>query len=212
MDKKEEKILKKIQELGVVEPAWGPHDILYFGPLTRAVTLFGPVDKSTVVPAMSQILELNARETKIIKLYINTDGGNLTDAFALYDIIRTIESPVITIASGMCASAGLILLSAGDYRLSTKNCLFFYHQPILNTEIFISKEASNATNEAYNMCDRLYNKTIIDRASMSREVWKENFQDRTVKYFNAYEALKFNIIDEIITAPNKEYKIKLVGK
>jgi len=186
---------------------WTPHDIAFYGPATRSIALWGPITYQSSLPIISQILELNDMDnSKPIKLSINTEGGSLTDAFAIYDILRTVEAPIVTIAIGMCASAGLALLSAGDLRLSSPSTIFFYHQTILDAPTFTSLEASSATGEAYKMCHQLYDRTLIERTEMEKEDWEDNFKNRTVKYFNAKEALKYGFVDKILDYPVKIIK------
>lgn len=190
---------------------WSPVDIAYYGPSSRSLALWGPVSYQSSLPVISQILELNDMDSEEpIKLTINTEGGSLTDAFAIYDILRTVEAPIITIALGMCASAGLALLSAGDLRLASENTIFFYHQTILDAPTFTSLEASSATGDAYKMCHRLYDRTLIERTKMTKDQWEKNFKNRTVKYFNSKEALDYGFIDKIIDFPNKKFDFKEV--
>lgn len=188
---------------------WSPSDIVYYGPETRSICLWGPVTYTSSLPIISQILELNSFDPQApIKLTINTEGGSLTDAYAIYDALRTVEAPIITIATGMCASAGLALLSAGDLKLCTKNTIFFYHQTILDGPSLNSLEASNATNQAYEMCHDLYDRTLIEKTKISKDEWNTNFKNRTVKYFNATEALKYGFVDDIIEHARKKIELK----
>lgn len=201
----EENIANLQKMLSAVSTAWTPSDISYYGPNSRSIAFWGPVSYQSSLPIISQILELNDIDSSLpIKLTINTEGGSLTDAFAIYDMLRTVEAPIITIAMGMCASAGLALLSAGDLRLACPSTIFFYHQTILDAPTFTSLEASSATSQAYEMCHRLYDRTLIERTGMSKEDWVGNFKNRTVKYFNAEEALKYGFIDNILDYPQKD--------
>ena len=187
MDKDKENL---IQEIVQGMESWSPADILYFGPLRRAVSLYGPVTRETVFPLISQILELEHREPgKPIRLHINTEGGSLSDALALYDALRGVSGPIVTVATGMCASAGLLLLSAGDLRLATENTLFFYHEPILPLEEIISKKQLNETVKAYDLCKNSYEKIIKERTGMSDELWLREFDGETSKYFDVKTAI-----------------------
>ena len=113
-------------ETKIIEQPWHQGENQYFGPETRSLYFSGPINEKTTYALISQLLELNARGSqKPIKLYINTEGGSLTDAFAIYDTIRNMKCEVHTIVKGLCSSGGLIICLAGHKRYSTKNSLFF---------------------------------------------------------------------------------------
>tara|TARA_B100000131_G_scaffold122261_1_gene119342 strand:- start:3603 stop:4232 length:630 start_codon:yes stop_codon:yes gene_type:complete len=189
--------------------SWSPADVLYFGPLRRAVSLYGPVTRETVFPIISQVLELEQRDPgKPIRLHINTEGGSLSDALALYDALRGVSGPIVTVATGMCASAGLLLLSAGDLRLATKNTLFFYHEPILPLDEIISKKQLDETVKAYDLCKMTYERIIKEKTNMSDEIWNKEFDGETSKYFDVSKALEYNFVDDIVQEAEKVLKIK----
>jgi len=181
-----------------------PGDILYYGPGSRVIPFFQEVTSETILPFISQLLELDSRSCgDIITIHLNTPGGSLTDAFVAYDIIKTIKSPVVILCTGMIASAGLILLSAGDYRYASPNCMFFYHQPILPLDPINSTEASLSASSAYKMTSDLYDEVIRKRSKITKGVWKKEFEGKTTKYFDTEEALKYKFIDEIIPFSKK---------
>lgn len=189
--------------------SWSPNDILYFGPLRRAIALYGPVTRETVFPLISQVLELEQQQPGIpIRFHINTEGGSLSDALALYDALRGVTSPIIAITTGMCASAGLLLLAAGDLRLATPNTVFFYHEPILPLEEINSLKNLRQTSEAYNMCKNSYESIIKNRTGITDKVWLSEFDGETSKYFNVDQALKYNFIDDTIPHAKRETIIK----
>ena len=88
-----------LEELMQGMESWSPADVLYFGPLRRAVSLYGPVTRESVFPVISQVLELEQRDPgKPIRLHINTEGGSLSDALALYDALRGVSLSLIHIS------------------------------------------------------------------------------------------------------------------
>ena len=198
-----------LEELMQGMESWSPADVLYFGPLRRAVSLYGPVTRESVFPIISQVLELEQRDPgKPIRLHINTEGGSLSDALALYDALRGFSGPIVTVTTGMCASAGLLLLSAGDLRLATKNTLFFYHEPILPLDEIISKKQLSETVKAYDLCKLTYERIIKEKTNMSDEIWNKEFDGETSKYFDVSKALEYNFIDDIVQEAEKVLKIK----
>ena len=189
-----------LEKLMHLSQSWSPNDILYFGPLRRAIALYGPVTRETAFPLISQILELEHQQPGApIRIHINTEGGSLSDALAVYDAMRGITAPIITIATGMCASAGLLLLSAGDLRLSTENTVFFYHEPILPLEEINSLKNLRQTSAAYKMCKSTYETIIKSRTGISNEVWIDEFDGETSNYFDDKQALKYSYIEDVVS-------------
>ena len=190
--------------------AWTPGDILYFGPSSRSIALFGEITKEATLPIISQILELETRSPgKPIQIYINSDGGSLADGLCIYDALRMITSPIVSFAMGACSSAGLLVLAAGDKRLCCKNTLFYYHQAIFPSDIFMSKPQINSVNEAYGVYQEKYDSILIERTKIKKSLWNKHFRGNTSKYFTAEEALTFNLVDQIIK-PKKRKQIKTI--
>lgn len=91
---------------------------------------------TSVTPAsasfiISQLLYLDAVDSdKPIHFYINSPGGSVTDGLAIYDTMQWVRSEVWTVAMGMAASMGSLLVSAGKKRMSLPHTRFMLHQPI----------------------------------------------------------------------------------
>lgn len=188
---------------------WSPMDVTFFGSQNKIISLWGPINDETSLPIISQIMELDKLRTPSpITILMNTEGGSQMDAYAIYDAIKSVNTPVTVIATGLCASAGLIVLSAANYKLATPNTMFFYHQTIMESQKGLnSLESSKGIHQAYEMLNERYDKTIIDSSEMSPESWIESFKDKTVKYFNSKEALRYGIINDIITFKDKNIDI-----
>lgn len=114
------------------DETWAPDTLTFFGPEKRSICFAGEVTEESATVIISQLFELNSRDNEEpIYLYINTGGGDLVQGLAIYDVIRSLECPVIGIALGGCQSAGLIILSSCDLRYSYPSTTFMYHNPIL---------------------------------------------------------------------------------
>ena len=184
---------------------WTPSDICFYGSTRRALNLYTPIVSATVLPLISQLLELEHQAPgHPIRLHINTEGGSLTDALALYDTMRNITSPILTVATGVCSSAGLLILAGGDYRVATENTMFFYHEPVMTLGEVTSMEDMMETTKAYSMSMETYVSLIKERINISEEVWKKEFEGKTKKYFNSEEALRYNFVKEIMKPANKK--------
>lgn len=199
-----EKRLTQMEE----RKTWDPNEIKFFGPSTRTLAFFNPIVAETALAIISQLHELDMQNDEMIILFLNTDGGNITDSLAIYDCIKSLKSPVMIIVTGICASGGLIILAAGDYRVATENSMFFYHQPIIDVEAVNSTNDMNSIKDLYHYHQLLLDKIIKKRTKIKAREWTKNFQDKTSFYFDCEKALEFGFIDVINVPEKKSVKIK----
>ena len=81
----------------------------------RKIFLWGVVDDKSAKHVVERMLYLEMVDPgKEIQLIINSPGGYVTAGFAIHDTMKSITSPVSTVCSGLAASMGSILLSAGE--------------------------------------------------------------------------------------------------
>jgi len=191
-------------ELLLSQGTWGPEQLTFFGPKTNSVVVYGEITEHVSIAICSQLLELsNLNPDHPIRVYINTPGGNVLDALAIYDIMRIIHNPITTIVMGCCHSAGLILLSGGDYRIATPNSMFFHHQPIASAINMNSTEEVNSLMQQYKWNKKKVDEIIISRTGMSAYEYLQKFGKSVSKYFDAQEALEYNFIDNILEHKEK---------
>src|ERR1051326_6577066 len=99
----------------------------------RIVFLGTPINDQIANLIVAQLLFLNYEDQKRdIQLYINSPGGVINAGLAIYDTMNMIEAPVSTIAVGVAASFGTILLTAGTAgkRYALPNATIHLHQPL----------------------------------------------------------------------------------
>ena len=191
-------LLKMILDSSQSSECWMQGEIKYFGPSKRSVSFYCDVNRESTLSLTSQLLELDTINNEPIRLYINTEGGSLTDGFAIYDAIKNIDSPVVGIVSGICASAGLIILAACDYRMCTDNSIFFYHQPIMPFEMISSKIEINSLNSFYENIQERADNIIKKRAGLKAKDWNKYFKDKTSFYFDSDQAEELKIVDSVV--------------
>jgi len=98
----------------------------------RIIFLNGPIDDGVSALICAQLLFLESENPKKeIAMYINSPGGVVTSALAIYDTMQYIKSPVSTVCMGMAASAGSLILTAGEAgrRVALPNARIMLHQP-----------------------------------------------------------------------------------
>ena len=189
--------------------SWMIGESKYFGPSTRSLLFATDVNSDSTSVLISQLLHLEALdEESQITLYLNTEGGSLTDGLAIYDCITSLSCPVVIIATGLCASAGLLILSAGDYRAATPNTTFFYHQPILGDSHINSTADMESLNKHYAYCREKADGIIKKRTKMKKQIWDKNFKDKTSFYFTPEEAIEFKFIDKIMPSRKVKFTVE----
>jgi len=187
---------------------WGPHTLTYYGPGTRSILITGEIDEPTANAVCSQLRNLDCNkmgeQRMPIFVYINTPGGDVHQALAIYDVMRSIFCEVKTIVQGLAYSAGLILLQGGDARYAYKNSRLFYHESIAAAEILSPAMMRQLAHSYHTLNDQM--KAIIqDRANINDETWYLQFGENCIgSYLSAEEALELGLLDGILEYPEKE--------
>src|SRR6267154_229556 len=102
----------------------------------RIIFLGSDVNEATANLIVAQLLFLQAQDSKKdIFLYINSPGGSVYDALAIYDTMQYVTNDIQTVGIGMQASAAAFLLSSGakGKRLILPNATVMIHQPSSGT-------------------------------------------------------------------------------
>lgn len=163
----------------------------------RIIFLGSVIDDNVANLIMAQMLHLEAEDPeKDIQLYINSPGGVVTAALAVYDTIQFIKSPVSTICIGQAASAAAVLLLAGEKkkRFSLPNSRVMLHQPsggISGTTIDVEIHAREMVRIRHLLNEVISKHTGQDIAKVEKDTERDFILD-------AKEAQKYGIIDEVI--------------
>lgn len=160
----------------------------------RIIFLTGEINDTISNIIISELLYLDNISHENIYLYINSPGGVITSGMGIYDTMRFIESKVITIGVGMCASMAAFLLSSGDERYVLPNAEVMIHQPLGGaqgqaTDIKIAAERIIKLKEKLNRI--LSNNTHQPIEKIYEDTERDNF-------LNAKEAKEYGLIDDII--------------
>lgn len=162
----------------------------------RKVFLWGQVDDASAKHVIDRLLYLDLQNNKEIQLVINSPGGYVTSGFAIYDTIKSLKSPVSTVCSGLAASMGSILLSAG-----AKGRRFM--QP--HAQVMIHQPSGGARGQASNI--EIQAREIIKTRELSAQILADNCGqkvDKVMKDFdrdywmNAEESLSYGIVDGML--------------
>jgi ATP-dependent protease ClpP protease subunit len=183
---------------------WSSNTLRYFGPQNRAILMTGELDEPQANALVSQVQELSQLDDEApIHVHINTAGGSVIDALALYDILLCVPNPIITIVQGACFSAGLLIACAGEHRLVTPNSMYFYHQTVVQLMGIDSMHVMESNVGFYEWCNTTANNIMRERIKMTDEDWKEHFGHSTSKYFGAEDAVKYGFATGLIEYAEK---------
>lgn len=164
----------------------------------RIIFLNGQVHDGMSSLITAQLLFLESENPdKDIYMYINSPGGVVTSGLAIYDTMQYIKPDISTLCVGQAASMGSLLLTAGTKgkRFILPNARVMIHQPsggfqgqATDMEIHVKEilELKSRLNNMY--VKHTGNKLSVIEQSMERD-----------KFMTAEEALKFGIIDKIVT-------------
>lgn len=161
----------------------------------RVIMLMYPINTSGMAAVISQLLYLNSKNNKKpIHMYISSPGGSITDGYGIIDTMKLISAPVYTYTIGLSASMGALIFLNGEKRYMLPHSELMLHQPLGGA----SGQASDieiTANRILKMKKEI-NEMIANRCNLPiSDV--ESFTDRD-RYFNAEEALKYGLADEII--------------
>ena len=167
----------------------------------RIIFLGTAIDDTVANIIIAQLLFLESENsTKDITLYIHSPGGHVTAGLAIYDTMQLIKPDISVVCVGMAASMGAIILAGGTKgkRFALPNAEIMIHQPLGGTEgqasdIYIHAQHIIRTKERLN--------TILAKHTGQSIKTIEKDTDRD-NFMSAEEALKYGLIDKIITKKN----------
>jgi ATP-dependent Clp protease, protease subunit len=163
----------------------------------RIIFLGTPINDQVANVIVAQMLFLNSQDPdKDINLYINSPGGQITSGLAIYDTMRMITAPVSTIAIGMAASMGTILLTAGTKgkRYALPHSTIHLHQPLGGVQ-GQAADIEIEAKEILRMRD-LLNRILHEQTTMSDELISK-YTDRNM-YLTAAQAVEVGLIDGVL--------------
>ena len=165
-----------------------------------AETVYGLLAFSQSEPASIFEDPENSQEdepVKPIEFYISTYGGQASEMFAVYDLMRVIreETPIHTHGIGKVMSAGVLLLAAGTKgkRRVGKNCRVMIHGVISGQHGHIA-DVENEFSEA-KMTQKLYVRALVEETNMTEKEIRRMMNRKTNVYIDAEKAVELGIAD-----------------
>jgi len=164
----------------------------------RVIFLVGPVHDAMANLIVAQLLFLESENPdKDIHLYINSPGGSVSAGLAIYDTMQFIKPDVSTLCTGLAASMGAFLLSAGakGKRFVLPNSRVMIHQPSGG----FSGQASDIEIHAKEVLylKRRLNEMMAHHTGQPLDVIERD-TDRD-NFMGAEEAVKYGLVDKVLT-------------
>ena len=163
----------------------------------RIIFIGSEINEVTANLIVAQLLFLQAEDAKKdIFLYINSPGGSVYDALAIYDTMQYIANDVQTFGIGVQASAAAFLLSSGTKgkRFLLPNATVMIHQPSSGTR-------GKVTDQEIDLRESLRVKKLLEgimaenTGQKPEKVHEDMERDR---WMTAPEALKYGLVDKVV--------------
>lgn len=169
----------------------------------RIIFLGSDVNEASANTIVAQLLFLQAQDAKKdIYLYINSPGGSVYDALAIYDTMQFVTNDIQTVGIGVQASAAAFLLSSGTKgkRFALPNATVMIHQPSSGTR-------GKVTDQQIDLEESLRIKKLLEEI-MARNTGQKparihDDMERD-KWLTAQQAKEYGIVDDVISTPPKK--------
>ncbi len=169
----------------------------------RIVFLGTPIDDQVANLIVAQLLFLNQEDREApINMYINSPGGQVYAGMAIYDTMNMIPNPISTVAVGMTASFGTVLLTAGasGQRFALPNSTIHLHQPLGGAQgqvTDIEIQAKEFIRLRQNLNEILAFHTGQDIETIEKDTERDFWMD-------AASAVKYGLVDKVLEAQNSD--------
>ncbi|MFZ5879436.1 MAG: ATP-dependent Clp protease proteolytic subunit [Chloroflexota bacterium] len=168
----------------------------------RIIFLGTPIDDQVANLIVAQLLFLNHEDPdREIQMYINSPGGVIYAGLAIYDTMQMISNPISTVAVGVTASFGTVLLTAGTKgrRFALPNATIHMHQPLGGAQ----GQATDIEIQAKQILrlKALLNGVMAKHTGQPLEVIERDL-DRDY-YLDAKQAVEYGLVDQVLEMPEK---------
>lgn len=169
----------------------------------RIIFVGTAIDDQVANVIVAQLLFLSREDSeKEIQMYINSPGGVIYSGLAIYDTMQMISNPISTVAVGVTASFGTVLLTAGTKgrRYALPNATIHLHQPLGGAQ-------GQATDIEIQTKQILRLRTLLNDI-MSRHTGKpvDVIKQDTERdfYLDAKQAVEYGLVDQVLEIPVKK--------
>jgi len=187
-----------IEENGRGERAFDIYSLLL---RNRIVFLGTPINDQVANVIVAQLLFLSNQDPEaLIQMYINSPGGQVYAGMAIYDTMQVIPNPISTLAVGMTASFGTVLLTAGTkgHRFALPNATIHMHQPLGGAQGQASDIEIQA-REILRLKDQLNQILATHTGKAIETIERDTNRDF---YLDAKGAVEYGLVDQVMEIPH----------
>jgi len=169
----------------------------------RIVFLGTQIDDQVANVIVAQLLFLSREDPdREIQMYINSPGGVIYSGLAIYDTMQMIPNPISTVAVGVTASFGTVLLTAGTKgrRYALPNATIHMHQPLGGSQ-GQATDIEIQTKQILRL-RTLLNDIMAKHTGKSVDVIKQDTERDF--YLDAKQAVEYGLVDQVLEIPQKK--------
>jgi ATP-dependent Clp protease protease subunit len=166
----------------------------------RIIFLGTPINDQVANVIVAQLLFLSSEDPESpIQMYINSPGGHVYAGMAIYDTMQMIPNKISTLAVGVTASFGTVLLTAGNkgQRYALPNATIHMHQPLGGAEGQASDIEIQA-REILRLKDQLNNILAKHTGQTIDAIERDTNRDF---YLDAEGAVAYGLVDHVMEVP-----------
>jgi ATP-dependent Clp protease protease subunit len=163
---------------------------------TRNILLSGEINKQLAERVVRQLIILEDQNEEPIKVFIDSPGGDADAGYAIFDMMRFVKPPIVTIGMGLVASAGAIILLAAprERRVGLPNSHYLIHQPLSGMR-GVATEIEIHARELDKLRKKISALIADETGQPLDKVEKDTDRDY---WMNADEAKGYGLIDRIV--------------
>lgn len=185
----------------------------------KNIYIFGNISEKMSFEVVADLVELSANIVNNgminpeITIFLNTEGGDLTEMYAIYDMIKFVQNKgidVSIIGLGKVMSAGLTLLGAGTKgkRKVSKNTRLMFHE--IRTEYSGDISELRAEIKESDFVQDQYLTCLVNDTSKNRAHYEQILKERVNHYFSPETAIEWGLIDEVFDVQDMPRVVKKV--
>ncbi len=163
---------------------------------SRNILLSGEVNKQLAEKVIRQLILLEEDSSEAIRVFIDSPGGDADAGYAVFDMMRFVKPPIITIGMGLVASAAAIILLAApkDKRFGLPNSHYLIHQPMSGTR-GVATEIEIHAKELEKLRQKINHLISEETGQPIGKVEKDTDRDY---WMNAEDAIAYGLLSRIV--------------
>jgi ATP-dependent Clp protease protease subunit len=169
----------------------------------RIIFVGTPIDDQVANVVVAQLLYLSREDAdREISMYINSPGGQIYAGLAIFDTMRMIPNKISTVAVGVTASFGTVLLAAGTkgQRYALPHATIHMHQPLGGAQGQASDIEIQA-KEILRLKERL-NEIMAESTGQKIEIIQRDTERDF--FMSSQQAVEYGLVDKVLTPPEKK--------